>query len=194
MSDERWLVVGLGNPGSTYAHTRHNVGAMVADELAARSGAGWKTHRRGGAAVVETRFGASPGTPVVLAKPHSYMNRSGAAVAALVRYYDVPAERTVLVHDELDLPFGGLRLKRGGGDNGHNGLVSVRSTLGTGDFVRVRVGIDRPPGRMAPADHVLRPFSTTERRDLAVEVGAAADAVETLVSKGLAAAQNAHNR
>src|SRR5690625_4497332 len=194
MSDERWLGVGRGNPGATCAQTRHRVGARGVHELATRSGTRWKTNRRSRAAVVETRLGAPPGTPVVLAKPHSYMNRSGASVAALLRYYDVPAERAVLVHDELDLPYGGLRLKLGGGDNGHNGLVSTRSMLGSGDFVRVRVGIGRPPGRMAPADYVLRPFSTAERRDLAVEIGAAADAVETLVGRGLAAAQNAHNR
>ena len=184
-----WLVVGLGNPGPAYAGNRHNVGAMVVDLLAARMSARFKAHKAR-AEVVEGRLGAQR---VVLAKPRSYMNESGGPVAALLGYFSVPVDRLVVVHDELDLPYGGLRLKLGGGDNGHNGLKSLRRSLGTGDFHRVRVGIGRPPGRMDAATFVLRDFSGAERTTLELEVDRAADAVEALVTQGLDTAQNTFN-
>jgi PTH1 family peptidyl-tRNA hydrolase len=193
---ERFLVVGLGNPGPAYEGNRHNFGFLVADLLAERIGGRFKAHRsRAGARaeVVEGRFGPLPGTPVVLAKPRSYMNDSGGPVAALASFFDVPAERVVVVHDELDLPYGNLRLKRGGGDSGHNGLRSITRALGTRDYLRVRFGIGRPPGRMDPADYVLRDFSAAERKDLDYHTDRAADATEALVLRGLEAAQNAYN-
>jgi len=183
------LVVGLGNPGPAYAGNRHNVGFLVVDLLAERMSARFKSHRSRGE-IVEGRLG---GTRVVLAKPRSYMNESGGPVAALTDFFKVPLERLVVVHDELDLPYGGLRLKLGGGDNGHNGLKSVRRSLGSGEFHRVRLGIGRPPGRMDAAAYVLRDFSSVERKGLDLEVDRAADAVEALVSDGLERAQNAFN-
>jgi PTH1 family peptidyl-tRNA hydrolase len=187
------LIVGLGNPGPDYAATRHNVGAMVTDLLAERGQARLSAHRRGRADVAQVRLGPLPGARAVLARPRSFMNTSGGPVASLVDYFDVPLEQLVVVHDELDLPFEGLRLKRGGGDNGHNGLRSIRQALGTGEFLRVRVGIGRPPGRMDPADFVLRPFSATEREHLDLAVDKAADATEALVLTGLDRAQNEFN-
>jgi PTH1 family peptidyl-tRNA hydrolase len=187
-----WLVIGLGNPGPRYAGTRHNVGAMVVDELAARAGAALRTHKaRASAAQVRvgTGPGGVPGPPAVLAVPTSYMNESGGPVKALLSFFSVPAERLVVVHDELDLDPGVVRLKRGGGEGGHNGLRSVSSALGTRDYLRVRVGIGRPPGRMDPADYVLRDFSPGERKELPFVVGDAADAVEELVTLGLLDAQ-----
>lgn len=187
-----WLVIGLGNPGPRYAGTRHNVGAMVVDELAARAGAALRTHKaRASAAQVRvgTGPGGVPGPPAVLAVPTSYMNESGGPVKALLSFFSVPAERLVVVHDELDLDPGVVRLKRGGGEGGHNGLRSVSSALGTRDYLRVRVGIGRPPGRMDPADYVLRDFSPAERKELPFVVGDAADAVEELVTLGLLDAQ-----
>ena len=191
-SSGTWLVVGLGNPGPTYAGNRHNVGAMVADVLGARVGGSFRSHRSR-ASVLEGRLGVlpggAPGPRVVLAKPTTYMNVSGGPVAALAKYYDVPPERTVLVHDELDIPAGQLRLKQGGGEGGHNGLRSVTRSLGSKDYLRVRVGIGRPPGRMDAADYVLRDFSPTERRELPILLEEAADAVEELVATGLLATQ-----
>ena len=199
MSDGPWLVIGLGNPGTQYAGNRHNVGQMVLDELARRTGATFGARasgllsRRPQAAVAEARLGVlpggAPGPRVVLAKPTTYMNVSGGPVAALAKYYDVPPERTVLVHDELDIPFSDVRLKRGGGEGGHNGLRDTTKALGTKDYVRVRVGVGRPPGRMDPADFVLRDFAKNEQKDLAWLVDAAADAVELVVLEGLEAAQ-----
>jgi PTH1 family peptidyl-tRNA hydrolase len=187
--DHPWLVVGLGNPGPTYAGTRHNAGAMVADVLADRVRGRFKSHRAR-ADVVETRFGDQR---VVLAKPRSYMNESGGPVVALRDFFKLPVARIIAVHDELDLDFGTLRLKLGGGDNGHNGLKSLRRSLGSGEFHRVRVGIGRPPGRQDPADWVLRDFSPAERKELGLQIERAADAVETLIADGLAAAQNSYN-
>jgi peptidyl-tRNA hydrolase, PTH1 family len=186
MADERWLIAGLGNPGPQYAGNRHNVGFMVADELAGRIPASFKRDR--GRALVAT--GTLVGTPVTLAKPLSFMNVSGGAVAGLRAFYKIPVERVIVVHDELDLPFGTVRLKTGGGDNGHNGLRSVTSALGSKDYHRVRVGIGRPPGRMDPADFVLRNFTVTERTELPFLVDRAADAVEAILARGVSAAQN----
>jgi PTH1 family peptidyl-tRNA hydrolase len=184
---DTWLVIGLGNPGPRYEATRHNVGQMVVDDLARRRGETFKAHKAN-ARVVETwlRPGAAK---LVLAKSNSYMNTSGGPVAALAKFYGVPAERVVVVHDELDIPFDTLKLKVGGGHGGHNGVRDIAKALGTPEFPRVRVGIGRPVGRQDPADWVLDPFSSAERTTLPTLVGDAADAVEQLVDEGLIAAQ-----
>jgi PTH1 family peptidyl-tRNA hydrolase len=186
MADDRWLIVGLGNPGPTYAGNRHNVGFMVLDLLAERVGGKFKAHK-GRADVLEGRLA---GEPVVLAKPKSYMNESGGPVASVRGFYKAPLEQIVVVHDELDIPYGTLRLKRGGGDNGHNGLRSLTRSLGSREYLRVRVGIGRPPGRQDPADFVLEDFRAAERKDLPFYVDRAADAVEALITIGLEPAQN----
>ncbi len=187
-----WLVVGLGNPGPAYAGNRHNVGQMVTAELARRGSATFGSHRTR-ARVADVRLGVlpggAPGPQVLLAEPLSYMNVSGGPVAGLARYLDVPVERVIVVHDELDLPFASVRLKAGGGEGGHNGLRSISSSLGSKDYLRVRVGVGRPPGRMDAADYVLKDFSSVEKRELPWLVDAAADAVEMVVLQGLAAAQ-----
>lgn len=195
-----WLVVGLGNPGPTYASHRHNVGFMVADALASRARASFAGPRGLRADVCETRLAASgmggvgvDATKVVLVKPRTFMNASGEAVGRVAAFHGIRPGNIVAVHDELDLDFGQLRLKRGGGDNGHNGLKSMRSVLGTGDFFRVRFGIGRPPGRQEPADYVLSPFPAALREELALEVSRAADAVEALIADGLEPAQNRFN-
>lgn len=178
--------MGLGNPGSSYAGNRHNVGAMVADVLAARMGGRFKAHKSG-ADVVEGRLA---GTRAVVARPRSYMNVSGGPVSALARFFKIAPAELIVVHDELDLPYGTVRVKQGGGEGGHNGLRSISAALGTRDYLRVRFGIGRPPGRMDPADFVLRDFSAAERADLGVGLEEAADAVGMLVTDGLAATQN----
>ncbi|MCB0888961.1 MAG: aminoacyl-tRNA hydrolase [Nocardioidaceae bacterium] len=191
-----WLVVGLGNPGPTYAATRHNVGYLVNDELAKRMGASFRSHKSGRADVVEGRL-APPGQDapkIVLARPRSFMNEIGGPVKALATFYKVPAERIIAVHDELDIDFGTLRVKLGGGDNGHNGLKSMRSALGTGDFYRVRAGIGRPPGRQNPADFVLSNYSSAERKELDLQIVEAADAIESLIENGLELTQSRFNR
>ncbi|MBO0775272.1 MAG: aminoacyl-tRNA hydrolase [Actinobacteria bacterium] len=184
---DRWLIAGLGNPGPDYAGNRHNAGFMVADVLAQRMGARFRAGRFS-SAVAQGRLA---GFPVILAKPLTYMNLSGSPVAGLAKYYKLPPAQLIVVHDELDIPFGTIRLKRGGGDNGHNGLRSVSVSLGTREYYRVRVGIGRPPGRMDPAAYVLRDFSAAQRKDLPFLLDRAADAVTALLSEGLAAAQNA---
>ncbi|NKI40763.1 aminoacyl-tRNA hydrolase [Streptomyces physcomitrii] len=189
-----WLVVGLGNPGPGYAANRHNVGFMVADLLAGRMGGSFKRAAKAQAQVLEGRFGA-PGPAsrrVVLVKPASYMNLSGGPVSALRDFYKVPLERVLAVHDELDIDYGTLRLKLGGGDNGHNGLKSMTKAMGP-DYHRVRFGIGRPPGRMQVADFVLKDFSSVERKELDYFVDRAADAVESLVADGLERAQSSYN-
>jgi peptidyl-tRNA hydrolase, PTH1 family len=162
---------------------------MVTALLAGRAGARFKAHRSGND-VAEARLAD---VPVTLARPRAYMNVSGRPVAALTAFYKVPPDRLVVIHDELDIPFGTLRLKLGGGDNGHNGLRSITQALGTRDYYRVRFGIGRPPGRMDPAVYVLRDFSAAERKDLPFLVDRAADATETLIAKGLAEAQNIYH-
>jgi peptidyl-tRNA hydrolase, PTH1 family len=183
---EQWLVAGLGNPGPDYAASRHNAGFMVADVLAARMGAAFRRDRRR----VQAAAGKLAGHAVLVAKPLSYMNLSGGAVASVSRFYKIPAERLIVVHDEIDLPFGAIRLKRGGGEAGHNGVRSVTAALGTRDFYRVRVGVGRPPGRRDAAGHVLKGFSKPERAELPLIIERAADAVEALLRLGLDAAQN----
>ncbi len=189
MAGDRWLIAGLGNPGPQYAGHRHNAGFMVAAELTARMGA--RLRRDRSRALVAT--GQLAGAPVTVTEPLTYMNESGRPVAAVRAFYRVPPERVVVIHDELDLPFGVIRLKLGGGDNGHNGLRSVTAALGTRDYYRIRFGIGRPPGRMDPADFVLQNFSAAERRELPLLVGQCADAAETLVQQGLQAAQNLYH-
>jgi peptidyl-tRNA hydrolase, PTH1 family len=180
------LIVGLGNPGPGYAGNRHNAGFMVVDELARRVGGRFSAHKCG-ADVLEARLA---GRRVVLARPRSYMNISGPAVAATARYFKISPTDVVVVHDDLDLDYGVLRLKRGGGEGGHNGLRSISACLGTKDYLRVRFGIGRPPGRMDPADYVLRDFSPVQRQELGLLVDRCADAVEQLLAQGLAATQN----
>ncbi|MFD5116696.1 aminoacyl-tRNA hydrolase [Streptomyces sp. NPDC058391] len=189
-----WLIVGLGNPGPGYAANRHNVGFMVADLLAERIGGSFKRAQKAQAQVIEGRIGA-PGPSnrrVVLAKPGSYMNLSGGPVVGLRDFYKVPTANIVAIHDELDIDYGVLRLKLGGGDNGHNGLKSMTKSMGP-DYHRVRFGIGRPPGRMQVADFVLKDFSPAERKELGYFVDRAADAVEALVIEGLERAQSTYN-
>ncbi|XAS65010.1 aminoacyl-tRNA hydrolase [Micrococcaceae bacterium Sec5.8] len=184
---ETWLIAGLGNPGAEYAHNRHNVGQMVLDELASRTGGGFKSHKSR-AQVLEGRLGVG-GPRVVLAKPLCYMNVSGGPVSALARFYDIAPGRVIAVHDEIDIPFNTVKLKLGGGEGGHNGLRDISKALATKDYLRVRVGVGRPPGRMDTADFVLKDFSGTEKKELPFLIDAAADAVEALVRNGLQAAQ-----
>jgi len=187
---EPWLVMGLGNPGPEYAATRHNVGVMVVEDLARRWGGKLSSHRYTRCEVFE---GRSAGAKVVLARGRSYMNESGGPASALCDFFGVDPDHLIVVHDELDIPFGSLRVKQGGGDNGHNGLKSIRSALGTGDFFRVRMGIGRPPGRQDPADFVLKPFSSVERSEVPGLATRGADAVETLVLHGLERTQQEFN-
>ena len=189
-----WLVVGLGNPGPEYAGTRHNVGAMSADVLADQCGARMARHKRAHAQATEAKLGV-PGSsqPVVIVVPLSYMNESGGPVKALLSFYGIEPDRMIVAHDELDIPFSALRVKFGGGDNGHNGLKSIRKALGTGEFFRVRLGIGRPPGRQDPADFVLKQFGSAERKELPDLVQRGADAIESLVVHGLETTQNRFN-
>ncbi len=192
-SSGTWVVVGLGNPGTEYAGTRHNVGYLVVDELAQRMGGRLRRHKSNRADVLEGRLGIG-GPRVVLGRARTYMNESGGPVKALTTFYRVRPDHLVVVHDELDLPFGRLRAKLGGGDNGHNGLRSIRSALGTGDFHRMRLGIDRPSGgHRSTADYVLAGFTSAERKELPELVTRGADAVESLLTRGLEATQTSYN-
>jgi PTH1 family peptidyl-tRNA hydrolase len=184
---EPQLVVGLGNPGPRYETTRHNLGFLVADILADRLGSGFKVHKKSGAEVTTGRLG---GRSIVLAKPRVYMNESGRQVGPLANFYSVAPADVIVLHDELDIDFGRIRLKFGGGAAGHNGLRSVSSALGTNDFQRVRIGIGRPPGRKSGATFVLENFSTAERPEVGTICEQAADATELLIELGLEPAQN----
>ena len=200
---DTWLVIGLGNPGPTYAGHRHNVGSMVAAELAKRHETGGKLGKKAAVAtmrphkaralVSEVRLGTGPegvpGPRAVIAVPTTYMNESGGPVSALLKFFSVDLDHLIVIHDELDIPAGMIRLKRGGGEGGHNGLRSVSASLGSKDYLRVRVGIGRPPGWTDPADFVLRSFSATEREELPFTLDTAADAVESVVEVGLPEAQ-----
>jgi PTH1 family peptidyl-tRNA hydrolase len=189
-----WLIVGLGNPGPKYAATRHNIGFAVVDGLAVQLGARLARHKRAMALAAEGRFGApGAGDSVVLVEPLSFMNESGGPVKALMGFYGVDVGQLVVIHDELDLPLGSIRTKLGGGDNGHNGLRSIRSSLGSGDFFRVRVGIGRPNGRQDPADYVLSAFGSVERAELPLLTERAGQATESLVLEGLERTQQAFN-
>jgi peptidyl-tRNA hydrolase, PTH1 family len=189
MSNDLHLIVGLGNPGAQYAATRHNIGQFVLDLLAARCGEAFKEHPRANAAVAEVRLpssgGGIPGARVVLAKPLTFMNTSGGPVATLAKYYDLAPEQVIAVHDDVDLPFDTVKLKLGGGEGGHNGLRSISQSLGTRDYLRVRMGVGRPPGRQDTADFVLSRFNTTEVAAMPIFIDDGADAVSMLVTNGL---------
>ena len=189
MPEGPFLVIGLGNPGPSYAGNRHNVGAMVLDEIAARAGVRLSAGKGARSRAVSGE-GRLAGRRVVLARPLTYMNESGGPVRGLLDYHSLPPENLVVVHDELDVSFGAVRLKRGGGEGGHNGLRSITRTAGTKDYLRVRIGIGRPPGRQDPADFVLKDFSAPERKELELLLTDAADATELLLERGLEAAQN----
>jgi PTH1 family peptidyl-tRNA hydrolase len=187
-------VVGLGNPGPEYAKHRHNVGFMIADLLAYRTGARFGRHRRSNADVAEARLGLGIDAPqLVLVKPMTYMNLSGGPVAGLSRFYKVDPAQIIAIHDELDLPYGQVRAKVGGGEGGHNGLRSISQSMSTKDYVRVRFGIGRPPGRQDPADYVLTEFAAAERKELDFLVDRAADMVESIIRTGVEATQNAYH-
>ena len=191
---EPWIVVGLGNPGPTYAGHRHNVGYLTADELGRRTGARFTAPKGMRAEVADGRLGPPPGTArLILVKSRTYMNDTGTAVAAVLSFYKSEPARMIVVHDELDIEPGQLRVKFGGGDNGHNGLKSIRRSLGTGEFYRVRIGVGRPPGRQDPADFLLSNFPASARADVAIEVDRAADAIESLVAVGLERTQSTFN-
>jgi len=191
LSNSTWLVVGLGNPGPDYAANRHNVGQMVLDILADRVSATFKSHKAN-ASVAEGRLGFG-GPKVILAKPGTYMNNSGGPVAGLMKFYDVDVQHVIVVHDELDIDAGAVRVKQAGGHAGHNGLRDIIAAADSNDFVRVRVGIGRPPGRMDAADFVLKNFSGDERKELPLLLALSADAVEEIVTKGALEAMNAVN-
>ncbi len=190
-----WLVMGLGNPGPAFASHRHNIGYRVADELSRRMGVRFRVARGMRAEVAEARLGpaGADATRMILAKSRTFMNESGWAVTRLLAYYKLEPTQMIAVHDELDLDPGQLRVKFGGGDNGHNGLRSIRTFLGTGDFYRVRIGVGRPPGRQDPADFLLSDFPASAREDVEEEIIRAADAVESLVLVGLDKTQNVFN-
>lgn len=185
-----WLVVGLGNPGPTYASTRHNIGAMVIDALVSQNSEKLTRHKRALADVCEMRIG---GSQVVLVKPLSYMNESGGPVKALAKFYKVSPDQIIVLHDELDIPLAAIRVKLGGGDNGHNGLKSIRSAMGSGDWFRIRLGIGRPPGQQDPADFVLRNFSGSEGAEVEILKSQGCEAVSALITKGLVETQNLYN-
>lgn len=191
MSDA-WLIVGLGNPGPEYEKTRHNIGQMVLDELAKEVGGSFKKHSKASAVVVEGRLGFG-GPKVILMKSLGYMNTSGGPVSAVAKFYGIDPDHIIVVHDELDIPFDTIKLKIGGGEGGHNGLRDITKALGTKDYYRVRTGIGRPPGRMDTADFVLKPFSSTEAKDLPFLISNAADATMMLVKEGLLAAQQRYH-
>ena len=197
MTSGPWLVVGLGNPGPTYAHTRHNVGFWAIDDLADRLCASFALASRHSAAVTSAALPASPGVDairMVLVKPTTYMNESGRAVRSVAAFHKIEPSRVIAIHDELDLDPGRLRIKHGGGDNGHNGLKSMRAHLGTGDFTRVRVGIGRPDGRQPAADWVLATLKPADAEAMRVDAAVAADAVESFVRNGLDITQNIFNK
>lgn len=187
-----WLVVGLGNPGPAYAKNRHNVGFLVADLLAARIGVKFGRARRAASEVAEGHL--APGGPkLVIAKPTTFMNLLGAPTANLAQFYKIPPAQIVAVHDELDLDYGTIRAKIGGGEGGHNGLRSISGSMSTKDYVRVRFGIGRPPGRQDPADYVLADFSAGERKELEFLVDRAADVVESVIQIGVESTQNRYH-
>lgn len=189
-----WLIVGLGNPGPEYAATRHNVGYLAVADIVTRVGGRLSKHKRANALVAESRLGA-PGSSqqVILAQSLTYMNDSGGPVSSLMTFYGVEPSTLIVLHDELDIAFTSIRVKFGGGDNGHNGLKSIRRSIGTGEYFRVRLGIGRPEGRQSPVDFVLKAFSSAQREEVAVMIARGADAAESLVFDGLERTQNVFN-
>ena len=186
-----WLVAGLGNPGDRYARTRHNVGRMVVEDMANEAGERFRKARFLPVEAAEIRVGDER---VILARSTRFMNESGPSYASLAKKQGIDPPRLIAVHDELDIPAGTIRAKLGGGNNGHNGLRSLDQALGSTDYLRVRVGIGRPPGRMDPADFVLQPVGSRDEEDLAILVGHAADAVRSLITDGLERTQDRFNR
>jgi len=186
-----WLVAGLGNPGERYARTRHNVGALVVEELAERAGERFRKARFVPADVAEIK---ADGERVLLVKSRTFMNESGPAYASVARKHEVRPDQVIAAHDDLDLPFGALQVKFGGSTAGHHGLDSLVAALRTPDFYRLRLGIGRPPGRQDPLDFVLRPFSKKEAEVVAVLIDDAADAALSLVRHGLSPTQDRYNR
>jgi PTH1 family peptidyl-tRNA hydrolase len=192
-----FVIAGLGNPGPAYSATRHNIGAMVVAELASKLSVKLSRHKKAFAAVGQSHIGL-PGSQlgqqsVVLAIPLCFMNESGGPIKSILDFYNVPPENLIVVHDELDIDFAAIRLKFGGGDNGHNGLKSIKKSIGTGEYFRARMGIGRPLGRQDPADFVLSPFSSGERKELPEFIGRSCDAIETLITNGLDTAQSKFN-
>lgn len=188
---DRWLVVGLGNPGGTYAGTRHNIGADAVRALADRLGLSLKSNRKLGGEAADG-FDRPGGSRLTLLVPGTYMNRSGGPVQQALAFYKLGLDRLIVCHDDLDLPLGTVRLKRGGGDGGHKGLADIRQRVGA-DSLRVRLGIGRPTGKQDPADYVLKPFRRDERDEAELALATAGDAVLDLISDGLEAAQNRHH-
>ena len=188
-----WLVVGLGNPGAEYKNTRHNIGQMVVDEMARVNSLTWSSHKaRADVAAYKLGIGLdAPG--IVLAKSHGYMNESGGPIKALCNFYKVDIENLIVIHDELDIPFSAIRIKQGGGDNGHNGLKSATSAM-SADYFRIRMGIGRPMGQQDPADFVLKNFSSVEKSEIPLFVSRGAEAIEYLIKNGLQAAQGQYNQ
>ncbi|WP_414976617.1 aminoacyl-tRNA hydrolase [Gordonia sp. (in: high G+C Gram-positive bacteria)] len=186
------MIVGLGNPGPAYEKTRHNIGAMVADGLVFSYGEKYTVHKKSGAEVATVRLPGPSGTPepVLVAKARTYMNTTGRQIGPLVKYYDVAPQDLIVLHDELDIDFGQVRLKQGGGEGGHNGLRSISQAVGTRDYLRVRLGIGRPPGRQDPADFVLKPFPSADKDEVELLIRNGIDATELLVKDGLVDAQN----
>lgn len=186
-----WLVAGLGNPGDRYASSRHNVGRMVVENLAEGAGERFRKVRFLPVETAEIRVGDDR---VVLARSSRFMNESGPSYASLARKQGIDTSELIAVHDELDIPAGTIRVKLGGGNGGHNGLRSLDQALRTNQYLRVRVGIGRPPGRMDPADFVLRPVASRDEADLAILVDHAAQAVRSLITGGLERTQDRFNR
>lgn len=193
LAEDRWLVIGLGNPGPKYEQTRHNVGQMALDQIAQELSESFKSHKTNSRiAVGRLRV---PGPQLILMKPNTFMNLSGGPASQSAKYFDVPVDRIIVLHDELDVPFGNVKLKQGGGHGGHNGLRDITKALGTPDFLRVRIGIGRPTGSKDPADFVLSPFNSTEKKELDLLLADAADATSSIVFDGLLKAQqDVHSR
>jgi len=189
----RWLIVGLGNPGPEYMNTRHNIGALVVERMAAQSQAKFSAHKAR-ADIAEIRLGVGGETPVlILARPRSYMNESGGPVKGLADYFSIAPDQIIVLHDELDIEFNSIRVKLGGGDNGHNGLKIVTQSMGNGEYYRIRMGIVRPQGQQDPADFVLKQFASQEKKDLEVFLAEGGDAIESLITQGLEKTQQDFN-
>ncbi|NBN91373.1 MAG: aminoacyl-tRNA hydrolase [Actinobacteria bacterium] len=193
-SSNRWLVIGLGNPGKEYEKTRHNVGAALIAEYAKKAGVKFSSHKsRADIAEISIGVGAQR-VSLIAATLRCYMNESGGPTSSLANFFKVSNNQIVIAHDELDIPFQSIRIKYGGGDNGHNGLKSVTSGLSSSDYYRIRLGIGRPVGEQDPADFVLKPFSSAERKDLDQFLQKGIDALELLITQGLERAQNSFNK
>lgn len=190
MTNTNWLVVGLGNPGKSYQSTRHNIGAMVIEHGVNELGENLKLNKKLYSNICETKLGLNK---VIFASLTSYMNESGGPVSALMNFFKISTDNLIVLHDELDLEYGDIRIKQGGGDNGHNGLKSIRNSLATGEYIRIRLGIGRPPGEMDPADFVLKPFNFFEKSKLTEFLNMGNKAISDVVNYGVSQAQNLNN-